>query len=121
MNTIELQQFLELKNFAMKQTSSITAVLEKSPIFIFIDEKANACVANYSHKDKTVIYAHANPIKILLYLISQKLNVIVFEDTLLASLEEAINNVLTSYNVKLEEKNGSNIQNKISRDGSPKS
>jgi hypothetical protein len=114
----EIQQFIQLRNQQIKKTSSIYSVLTDSPVFIFIDGKEDTFVANYIAKDKTVIYGYANPIKMLLFLISNKLGIDVFEDLLIKDLEEAINDVLKTYNVNLEEFHGSNIQNKISGDGS---
>jgi hypothetical protein len=121
MTSDEIRNFIELKDQKIEKTSTIYTVLKNSPVFIFIDNKEETFVANYIEKDKVVIYGHANPVKMLLFLMSRKVGVDVFEDALLKDLEEAIHSVLTTYNVNLEEKNGSNIQDKISGDGSPKS
>lgn len=114
----EIKKFIELRDQQVKKTSSIWHVLKDSPVFIFIDGKEETFVANYLFKEKTVIYGHANPVKMLLFLIASKLGVDVFQDALIKDLEEAIHNVLKTYNLNLEETNGSNVQNKISSDGS---
>lgn len=121
MTSDEIKKFIELRDQQIKKASSIWYILKQSPVFIFIDDKEETFVANYLFKDKTVIYGHANPVKMLLFLISSKLGVDVFEDALLKDLEEAIHDVLKTYNLNLEGVYGSNIQDKISGDGSPKS
>lgn len=120
MTSDEIRNFIELKDQQIKESSTIHSVLKKNPVFIFIDDRQETFVANYIEKEKTVVYAHANPVKMLLFLISRKLGIDVFEDALIKDLEEAINNVLETYNLTLGEIHDRNIQNKISSDGSPK-
>jgi hypothetical protein len=118
MDFLEVRKFIELQQQQIKTSATIKTFLEKHPIFIFIDDKEDTFVANYLTEEKTVIYAKANPVKMLIFLISRKVGIDLFKDTLIVDLEKAIHEVLKTYNISLEETNGSNIQNKIPSDGS---
>lgn len=112
MNTDEIKKFIDIKHYKIRQKASLKNFLKHHPIFIFLDEEQDdlPVVANYLEEDKTVIYANANPVKMLIHLISRRIEIDLFSDALANDLEQAINTVLKNYNINLEETNDNNIQ-----------
>jgi len=121
MNHNETARFMELAHFKMGTKVHLKEVLNKHPIFLFVDGEDQPFGGYYDALNDKVSFAKINPVNALIYCISRRVGIDIFSDTLKHDLVEAIDTVLKNYNIDLEEVNGSNIQNKISGDGSPKS
>jgi hypothetical protein len=121
MNQDEIGKFLEIDHFKLSTKLRLKQILKEHPIFIIIDGKDQPFAASYNPDNDNVSFAKLNPVNALIYCISRRVDIPVFSDALKNDLIEAVDAVLKNYNINLEEGNGSNIQDKISGDGSPKS
>jgi hypothetical protein len=121
MNRDEITDFIGLNHFKFITTVQLKQLFAKHPIFLFIDGTEQPCAAHYNPSNKSISFAKLNPMHAIIYCISRKLNIDFFSDALKNDLVEAINTVLKNYNINVEELNGSNVQDKISGDESPKS